>query len=236
MCCHVQRGVVHWETFIPTGMLKAVIFDLDGTLGDTLPLCVEAYRDCVERLGHPKPTAEEVVSFFGLNDSGVLAGLLGMQPAHSELPIESFVESYERLHPVLAPEPFPGTLEMMRKLKSAGIRIGIISGKEHFTGNPTIRYFGLEAFVEWRGFGLATHNCKHERLHQVMQEWNLSPDELVYVGDAPSDIELSHRAGVRIINAAWASTAAQDEAACLALKPDWRLTRFEELLPLILSL
>ncbi len=217
-------------------MIKAVIFDLDGTLGDTLPLCVAAYRDCVEALGRPRPSAEEVVSFFGLNDSGVLAGLLGIQPGDPALPIQCFVESYERLHPVLAPEPFPGTLEMMQSLKTAGIRIGIISGKEHFTGNPTIRYFGLEEFVEWRGFGLATHNCKHERLAQVMQEWKLRPDELVYVGDAPSDIELSHRAGVRIINAAWASTAAQDEAACLALKPDWRLTEFTELLPLILSL
>lgn len=217
-------------------MIKAVIFDLDGTLGDTLPLCVAAYRDCVEALGRPRPSAEEVVSFFGLNDSGVLAGLLGIQPDDPALPMHRFVESYESLHPVLAPEPFPGTLEMMRALKTAGIRIGIISGKEHFTGNPTIRYFGLEEFVEWRGFGLATHNCKHERLAQVMQEWKLRPDELVYVGDAPSDIELSHRAGVRIINAAWASTAAQDEAACLALKPDWRLTDFAELLPLILSL
>lgn len=219
-----------------TDMLKAVLFDMDGTLGDTLPLCVEAYRTCVAELGHPKPTAEKVVSFFGLNDSGVLAGLLGMSPDDPELPISRFVEVYERLHPTLAPAPFAGAVEMLRAVKAAGIRIGIISGKEHFTGNPTIRYYGLEEFVEWRGFGLATHNCKHERLQQVMQEWNLRPDELVYVGDAPSDIELSHRVGVRIINAAWASTAAQEEAACMALNPDWRLTRFDELLPLILSL
>ena len=217
-------------------MLKAVIFDLDGTLGDTLPLCVEAYRTCVEELGLPRPTAEEVVSFFGLNDSGVLAGLLGMTPDDPALPMARFVEAYERLHPVLAPHPFDGAAEMLRALRDAGIRVGIISGKEHYTGNPTIRYYGLEAFVEWRGFGLATHNCKHERLAEVMQEWNLRPEELVYVGDAPSDIELSHRAGVRIINAAWASTAAQDEAACLALKPDWRLKNFNELLPLILSI
>lgn len=217
-------------------MIKAVIFDLDGTLGDTLPLCVEAYRDCVAGLGLPRPTAEKVVSFFGLNDSGVLAGLLGMQPDDPALPVHRFVESYTRLQPTLAAAPFPGTVEMMRALRAAGIRIGIISGKEHFTGNPTISHFGLDSFVEWRGFGSATHNCKHERLAEVMQEWNLRPDEIIYVGDAPSDIELSHRVGVRIINAAWASTAAQEEAACLALNPDWRLTDFSSLLPLILSL
>ena len=60
------------------GMLKAVLFDMDGTLGDTLPLCVEAYRQCVAELTGRTPSAEEVVSYFGLSDRGVLAGLLGM--------------------------------------------------------------------------------------------------------------------------------------------------------------
>ncbi len=217
-------------------MLKAVIFDIDGTLGDTLPLCVEAYRACVEAQGLPRPSAAEVVSFFGLSDRGVLGGLLGMSPEDSALPIDCFAEIYEQLHPLLAPAPFEGAVEMLRAVKAAGIRIGIISGKERYTAEPTIRRYGIAELIEWKGLGLPTHNCKHERLAEVMQEWNLHPDELVYVGDAPSDIELSHRAGVRIINAAWASTAEQDREACLALNPDWRLTNFNELLPLILSL
>ena len=59
-------------------MLKAVLFDMDGTLGDTLPLCVEAYRQCVAELTGRTPSAEEVVSWFGLSDRGVLGALLGM--------------------------------------------------------------------------------------------------------------------------------------------------------------
>lgn len=209
---------------------------MDGTLGDTLPLCIEAYRTCVEEMGRPRPTREEVVRHFGLSDRGVLGALLGISPDSEALPIDRFVEVYERLHPVLAPAPFDGAAEMLRAVKQAGIRIGIISGKEHYTALPTIRHYGFEGLFEWCGFGVPTHNCKHERLQEVMQLWHLRPEELVYVGDAPSDISLSHRVGVRIINAAWASTAAQDEAACLALHPDWRLTRFDELLSLILSI
>lgn len=217
-------------------MIKAVLFDMDGTLGDTLPLCVESYRVCVEELRGARPAAEDVIRLFGLSDRGVLAGLLGMSPDDAALPIAHFVEVYERLHPELAPAPFAGVEAMLRALKAAGIRIGIISGKEHYTAEPTIRYYGWEGMFEWFGFGVPTHNCKHERLEQVMQDWDLRPEELVYVGDAPSDIELSHRVGVRIINAAWASTAERDEEACLALNPEWRLTNFDELLPLILSL
>ncbi len=217
-------------------MLKAVLFDMDGTLGDTLPLCVEAYRQCVAELTGRTPSREEVVSYFGLSDRGVLAGLLGMNPDDAALPIDRFVAAYERLHPELAPAPFPGAVEMLKAVKAAGLRVGLISGKEHYTALPTVSYYGMEGLFEWYGLGLPTHNCKAERLQQVMQLWGLEPHELIYVGDAPSDISLCHSVGVRIINAAWASTATAEEAACTALNPEYRLNHFNELLPLILSL
>lgn len=217
-------------------MLKAVLFDMDGTLGDTLPLCVEAYRRCVAECTGRTPGREEVVSYFGLSDRGVLAGLLGMQPDDPTLPIDRFVAVYERLHPELTPAPFPGAVEMLRAVKAAGLRVGLISGKEHYTAMPTVSYYGMEGLFEWYGLGLPTHNCKAERLQQVMQLWGLEPHELIYVGDAPSDISLCHSVGVRIINAAWAGTTQGDEQACTALNPEYRLSHFNDLLPLILSL
>ena len=217
-------------------MLKAVLFDMDGTLGDTLPLCVEAYRQCVAELTGRTPDKEEVVSHFGLSDRGVLGALLSMSPDDPALPVDRFVAAYERLHPQLAPTPFPGAVEMLQAVKSAGLRVGLISGKEHYTAMPTISYYGMEGIFEWFGLGLPTHNCKAERLQQVMQLWGLTADEIIYVGDAPSDIELCHRVGVRIINAAWAGTTQGDAEACLALNPEYRLTDFNELLPLILNL
>jgi phosphoglycolate phosphatase/pyrophosphatase PpaX len=224
------------STFSETGMLKAVLFDMDGTLGDTLPLCVEAYRRCVGEQTGRTPSEEEVVSWFGLSDRGVLGGLLGMQPDAPTLPIERFVAIYEQLHGELAPEPFPGAVEMLQAVKAAGLRVGLISGKEHYTALPTIRYYGMEGLFEWYGLGKPTHNCKAERMQEIMQLWELQPDELIYVGDAPSDIELCHSVGVRIINAAWAGTTQGNAQACLALNPEYRLTDFNELLPLILSI
>lgn len=217
-------------------MLKAVLFDMDGTLGDTLPLCVEAYRRCVAEMTGRTPSKEEVISYFGLSDRGVLAGLLGMSPDDPALPIDRFVVAYERLHGELAPAPFPGAVEMLRTVKAAGLRVGLISGKEHYTAMPTIACYGMDGIFEWFGLGQPTHNCKAERLQEIMQLWGLAPEEIIYVGDAPSDIDQCHSVGVRIINAAWASTAADDAAACLARHPEYRLEQFNELLPLILSL
>ena len=217
-------------------MLKAVMFDVDGTLGDTLPLCIETYRRVAEEATGRRPAAAEVVRHFGLSDRGVLGALVGMEPDDPALPLGRMVEIYRELHPSMAPEPFPGAVEMLRGVKAAGMRVGIISGKEEYTALPTLEFFRLRGLYEWAGFGKPTHNAKAERLQEVMRLWNLQPHELVYVGDAPSDITQAHSAGVRIVNAAWAPAAALEERECLALGPDFRITDMALLLPLLRSL
>ena len=224
------------QAWYDAGMLKAVMFDVDGTLGDSLPLCIETYRRVTEEVTGRRPEAAEVVSHFGLSDRGVLGKLVGKEPDDPALPLRRMVQIYEELHPTMAPAPFPGAVEMLIAVRAAGMRIGIISGKEAHTAVPTLRFFGLDDLYDWAAFGLPDRNVKAERLQEAMQVWNLQPHELVYVGDAPSDITMAHQAGVRIVNAAWAPAAAQEEQACLALHPDYRLTDMAELLPLLLKL
>ena len=89
------------------------------------------------------------------------------------------------------------------------------------------------------GFGALMHKGStraEECLLEAMATWGLPADEIIYVGDAPTDIDHCRRVGVRIINAAWASTTTAEAAACTALNPEYRLNHFNELLPLILSL
>ncbi len=216
--------------------LKAVIFDMDGTLGDTLPLCVEAYRRCTEEVTGRRPAAEEVTQYFGISDRGVLGGLLGMGADDPALPIGRFVKIYRELHHELCPAPFPGALEALRQLRAQGLLLGLISGKEAYTAEPTLDIFGMQGCFDWRAYGCPYLNIKEPSLRAALRHWELAADELVYVGDAPSDITHSRAAGVRIINAAWSPGAAAEEAACLALEPDYRLDSFGQLLPLIQSI
>lgn len=217
-------------------MYKAIVFDMDGTLGDTLPLCVEAFRRCVAEQTGKAPTTEAILQHFGKSDRGVLGALLGIHPDSPDLPIARFVEIYEELHPTWAPSPFPGAIELLRNLQESGLRLALITGKEAYTGVPTMKRFGMDDIFEWIGYGTPTHNCKDERLCELMQAWDMTPQELLYIGDAPSDIELCHKVGVSIINAAWADTATTEAARCLELAPEYRLTHFNELEPLIKKL
>ena len=217
-------------------MLKGIIFDMDGTLGDTLQLCIEAYRASVRELTGRTPTAEEVVSYFGLSDRGVLGGLLNMNPDAPELPIDTFVRIYCERHDELAPAPFPGAAELLRKLKQQGLKIALLTGKEHYTAIPTVKKYGMEGVFDLQLYGDPYYNCKADNLKKAMDTWQLSPQEIIYVGDAPSDIALCHSVGVPIINAAWSSNAAEEEHACLALQPEYRLNHFTELEPLLTKL
>ncbi len=222
---------------IPNTMaLKAVIFDMDGTLGDTLPLCVAAYQRCTAELTGRCPAAEEVTRYFGISARGVLGGLLGMGADDPALPMARFVKIYRELHHTLCPAPFPGAVELLRRLRERGLLLGLVSGKEAWTAEPTLDIFGMQGLFDWRAYGDPYLNVKEACLRAALRHWGLVPDELIYVGDAPSDITHSHAAGVRIINAAWAPGAAAEAAACLALEPDYRLDTFAELLPLIESI
>lgn len=217
-------------------MLKGIIFDMDGTLGDTLQLCIESYRATIAELTGRKPSAEEVVSYFGLSDRGVLGGLLDMDPDSPELPIGTFVRIYCELHDELAPAPFPGAAELLRNLKARGLKLALLTGKEHHTGEPTLAKFGMEGVFDLHLYGDPFYNCKADNLKRAMAAWQLGPQEIIYVGDAPSDISLCHSVGVPIINAAWGSNSAADSAACAALNPEFRLADFAELEPLLTKL
>ncbi len=216
--------------------LKAVIFDLDGTLADTIPLAVEAHRYLAESVLGRRPEPEEVTHFFGLCDIGIMSGLLGMSPDDEDLPREKLLSYYQQLHPTLSPSCFEGVVEMLRKLREMGLRIALVSGRGEASGRLSLEYFGILDFFEWMGFGSPYKNPKVDHLTRLLQEWDLSPQEAIYVGDAATDIRDSHALGMRIVNAAWSPTCHGSEAECLALKPDYRLDSLASFVPLIQSL
>ncbi len=217
-------------------MLRALTFDMDGTLGDTHSLCVEAYRRCTQELTGWLPSAREVEEKFGVSDRGVLGQLLGMDPEDERLPIATLVEVYERLHNRMAPGPVEGMREALAEFRSMGLLLAVITGKEHYTALPTLCRYGMENSFQQVLYGTPTHNNKAEQLTSLLDTWKLSASEIIYVGDMPSDIRMAHEAGVRIINAAWATEAKRWREECLALKPDFRLTHVSELCTLVKNL
>ena len=196
-------------------MIRGIIFDLDGTLGDTLPLCVRAFRASIEPLTSRSLGDAEIIATFGPSEEGTIRQLV---PDHYEQALAAYLHHYDAMHD-LCPAPFPGIPELLQFLKSNGIRIAMVTGKGPHSTVISLERFGLTSFFEFVETGSPSGPVKAAGIAAVLDRWkDLSPDDVIYVGDAPSDITASRKAGIAVIGAAWAPTAEPEQLK--AMQPD----------------
>lgn len=184
-------------------MIKAVFFDMDGTIGDTMPLCIEAFRKAIEPLAGRSLSDKEITDTFGPSEEATIKALI---PDQYDAGFTSFYACYKELH-AQCPQPFDGMLDILNDIKSKNIVLAIVTGKGKLSAHISLSQYGIEDLFDAVETGSALGPCKPEGLKSLLKKFGLAPHEAVYVGDAPSDITAANEAGVPIISAAWAITS-----------------------------
>ena len=203
--------------------IKGIIFDLDGTIGNTLPLCIQAFRQSIEPLALKTLSDKDIIATFGPSEEGTIQTLV---PEHYEQGIVNYLQFYESLHD-LCPAPFPGIAQILHDLRSKNIRIAMVTGKGKHSTAISLKKFGLEGLFEQIETGSPIGPVKEAGINAVLQQWkDLGKSTVIYVGDAPSDITASRKAGIPVIAAAWAETAEPEKLK--ALNPDQLFYSIEE--------
>lgn len=208
-------------------MIKTAIFDFDGTLADTIPLCREAFRHAVRDLDGRTLTDEEIERQFGPDDLGVIQRLLPGKPELHERGRELFIRYYRELHPELAPAPFPGAAGLLRGLRSRGIRLAMVTGKRLESAEISLQFFDLADFFPILETGSPEGGVKPDRIRRALNRLNSPAAEAVYIGDSPTDVDACRAVPIRILAAGWAAEA--DVEGLQQRRPDYLLTRFEDL-------
>lgn len=208
-------------------MIKTAIFDFDGTLADTIPLCREAFRRAVRELDGRTLTDEEIERQFGPDDLGVIQRLLPGKPELHEKGRELFIRHYRELHPELAPSPFPGTAEMLSGLRSRGVRLAMVTGKRPESAEISLQFFHLTEFFPILETGSPEGGVKPDRIRRALNRLDSSAGEAIYIGDSPADVDACRAVPIRILAAGWAAEA--DVKGLEERRPDYLLTRFEDL-------
>ena len=203
-------------------MIKTAIFDFDGTLADTIPLCREAFRRAVRELDGRTLTDEEIERQFGPDDLGVIQRLLPGKPELHEKGRELFLRYYHELHPELAPTPFPGAAGLLHALRSRGIRLAMVTGKRLESAE-----IHLAEFFPILETGSPEGGVKPDRIRRALDRLDSSAGEAIYIGDSPTDVDACRAVPIRILAAGWAAEA--DVKGLEERKPDYLLTRFEDL-------
>ena len=189
--------------------LRGIIFDLDGTLADTIPLCVAAFQHTLNIHGGPSLSYSEVETYFGPSEEGMLMRAL---PEYSLAVLETYLAEYQRLHTTLT-NPFSGIKSLLEVLKERDRKLAIVTGKGPRSAEISSRSLGLHSFFTHIEAGSPHGIVKSEAILRIVGDWGLNFTEVAYVGDSPIDIEAARSVGVISVGAAWAPGV-----DCVALK------------------
>ena len=184
---------------------KAVIFDLDGTLLDTLTDLAEGTNYALRVNGFPERTMDEIRRFVGNGARKLIERAVpeGQVEAALEKVRQSF-DVYYIVHCKDHTGPYPGIMEMLKELVQKGYALGVVSNKPDFAVQELIpEYFpGLFASVSGEREGVAKKPAP-DLIWEAMKNLQVDSSEAIYVGDSEVDLEAAANAGIPCISVAW---------------------------------
>ena len=184
---------------------KAVFFDLDGTLLDTLGDLSSAVNHVLEKRGFPARTKEEIRSFIG-DGFGML--IRRACPPYAEekdlaTAYEDFSEYYSA-HIADTTVPYEGVTELVKRLSEAGVKMAVVSNKH----DPAVKYlvdrfFGEHIKIALGERGGDTRKPSPVLCFEAAEKAGVLCAETLYVGDSPSDITTARNAGMIPVAVTW---------------------------------
>jgi phosphoglycolate phosphatase-like HAD superfamily hydrolase len=190
-----------------------MIFDLDGTLGETVPICMQAFQQTFQHYLGRTLTASDIIAMVGPSEEGMLQHHLSHTWPQA---LAMYLLAYERAH-VLCPVPFPGLTTLLAVLHRRGLRLGIVTGKGRRSARISAHVLGVDAYFDGIAAGSADGPVKPAGIRAFLTRWAAAPETVAYVGDAPYDVDATKHAGVIAVAAAWAASA--DATALAARQP-----------------
>lgn len=207
---------------------RALVFDFDGTLVNSLPLVLASIGHALEPFG-PKPTMEIFAKLGGPPER--FLPLLLDDPKHAPEALAR-MDAYHRANNHLV-ELFTGAAEMLERLRAAGIGTAIWTGRDRATTEVLLAQLHLDRSFSTAicGDDLPTHKPDPAGLREIMRRLGTSPAETLFVGDADVDVLGGHACGVdtllirhsreiaaEVIDKAWQTVATPADAFALIAK------------------
>ena len=197
----------------PVPRPRAIVFDLDGTLVDSLPDIVGSFQDAFTELGLTPPAAEAVRGRVGLPLDAMYADF-----APSER-VPALVDAYRRIYPqrfTRTSRPFPGVLEVLAELRGHGFRLAVATTKRSDMATRFVAAMGLtEALDHVQGTDGFPHKPAPDVVHRALAA--LDADGAWMVGDTTHDVGAGKAARLATYAVTWGT---HDAATLAAAAPD----------------
>lgn len=210
------------------GRVRALLFDLDGTLIDTVALILSSFRYATGRVfGEPLP--DEVL----MRNVGVPLArqMREFAPDQADELLRVYREHNSSVHDEMIAE-YPGTREVLDGFFGQGIPMGVVTSKGTPMARRGLEIFGLERYFEVvvTADDVPLHKPDPYPLRRAGELMGVPADECLYLGDSPHDIAAARGAGAVAVAALWGAFPAAD---VLDAGPDYALTSITELPELV---
>ena len=209
--------------------LTTFLFDLDGTLLDSVRLILDSYHHTTRVHGLPQRSDAEWLA--GL---GTPLRVQFRETVRPDLSMEQLIATYRDFnltnHDQMA-NAYPGVVEAVRAVHAKGFRLGLVTSKNQAGARRGLQLMGLEALFECViGADDVVNPKPHaEPVLKAMAQMRVGAAETVYIGDSVHDMESGRAAGVRTAGVLWGPFTREDLARTA---PDYWLDGPEQLLAL----
>lgn len=196
--------------------LRAVVFDLDGTLANTLGLNISSFQQAFLRTTGRRFSAREICDLCGASQEGMAKSVAGDRWRER---LAGFYEFFEAHFDEQA-TPYAGIDELLAFVDGSGLETAIVTGAGRRCVELTLRRLGLAARIRRVEIGSERGPRKPQQLTLLATAWGIAPARVAYVGDFPADMIAAGAAGVQALGAAWdpgADAAALRDAGAAAV-------------------
>lgn len=190
---------------------RHIVFDLDGTLVDSLPGIAEGIARALAALQLPIPAPAQVRGMIGQGAKLLCAQALGYESVEAAPPdllaavYEGFCREYAHCWQGSYTCPYPGIPELLSRLQAEGARLAVLSNKPHAVTLPMVQaLFPAASFDPIYGFtGRFPRKPAPDALLHIAELWQVAPAELTLVGDSRFDAQTARAAGSALALVDW---------------------------------
>lgn len=227
-------------------LIKAIIFDLDGTLIDSITDIADAMNSALNELGFPTHAVEDYKTFVGdgLNE---LAKRALPEKQQTNKNIEALAKKFWDRYDIawyLHTNLYPGVLYLIQLAVARKMKLAILSNKAHYFTKKMIRHFFRGAMIRHtkNPFGIYAGEEPGKPVKpdptmalELAARMKVKPENVAFIGDSPVDIQTAKNAGMIAVGAAWGYRTKQellDAGADMVFESATQMTTYLDAQPL----
>ena len=202
-------------------MKQLVIFDLDGTLLDTVADLANATNQALEQCGYPTHPVEAYYQFVGNGINKLFARALPAEVSNEEnvQRIRELFVPYYNVHNADCSHPYPGIVDLLCELQERGVLLAVASNKYHEATLRLVRHFFPDicfAAIYGQREGVPIKPAP-DVVYDILRDTGVKKEDTLYVGDSGVDMQTAGSAGIESVGVTWGFRGEDELHGCGAV-------------------